>query len=77
MTRHAQTTQNNKFAISLQYLKKEVNIKETYNNFGLSDEVDILHADEHESFLQIDSLIFDGDGNTFAKKKVCNNVTNI
>ena len=43
MTRHTQITQNNKFAISLQYLKKE-----------LSDEVD---ADKHESLLQIDSMI--------------------
>ena len=49
MTRHAQITQNNKFAISLQYLKKE-----------LSDEVDFLHADKHESLLQIDSMILMG-----------------
>ena len=35
-TRHAQITQNNKFPISLQYLKKE-----------LSDEVDFLHAGKH------------------------------
>ena len=46
VARHAQITQNNKFAISLQYLKKEVN-----------DEVDFLHADKHESLLQIDSMI--------------------
>ena len=44
--KHAQITQDNKFAISLQYLKKE-----------LSDEVDFLHADQHESLLQIDSII--------------------
>ena len=42
-------TQNNKLAISLQYLKKE-----------LSDEVDFLHADNHESLLQIDSIILMG-----------------
>ena len=41
VARHAQITQNNKFAISLQYLKKEVN-----------DEVDFLDANKHESFLQ-------------------------
>ena len=35
---------------SLPYLKKEV-----------SDEVDFLHADKDESFLQIDTKIFDGD----------------
>ena len=46
MARHAQITQDNKFAISLQYLKKE-----------LSDEVDFLHADQHESLLQIDIII--------------------
>ena len=34
MARHIQITQNNKFAISLQYFKKEV-----------SNEVDFLHAD--------------------------------
>ena len=41
--------QNNKFAISLQYLKKEV-----------SDEVGSLHADKHESFLQNDTMILMG-----------------
>ena len=46
MARHAQITQNNKFAISLQYLKKE-----------LLDEVDFLHVDKHESLLQIDSIL--------------------
>ena len=56
MARHAQVTQNNKFAISLQYLKKEVR-----------DKVDFLHADKHESFLQIDTMIFDGDGQAFPK----------
>ena len=49
MARHAQITQNNKFAISLQYYKKE-----------LSNEVDLLHADKHESLLQIDSIILMG-----------------
>ena len=55
MARHAQITQNNKFPISLQYLKNE-----------LSDEVDFLHADKHESLLQIDND-FDGDGQTSPK----------
>ena len=49
VTRHSQSTQNNKFAISLQYLKKE-----------LSDEVDFLLADKHERLLQIDPLILMG-----------------
>ena len=39
----------NKFAISLQYLKKE-----------LSHEVDFLFTDKHESLLQIDSMILMG-----------------
>ena len=42
----SQITQNNKFAISLQYLKEEV-----------KDEVDFSHADKHKSLLQIDTMI--------------------
>ena len=49
MTRHAQIAQNNTFAISLQYFKKE-----------LSDEVDFLYAHMHESLLQSDSMILMG-----------------
>ena len=49
VTRHTQITQDSKFAVSLQYLKKE-----------LSDEVDFLHADKHEILLQIDSMILMG-----------------
>ena len=33
----------------------------------MSDEVDFLHAGKHESFLQIDTMIFDGDGQAFLK----------
>ena len=36
MVKHSQSSQNNKFAISLQYLKKEVR-----------DEVNFLHVDKH------------------------------
>ena len=43
---HPQITQNNKFAVFLQYLKQ-----------GVSDEVDFLHTDKHESLLQIDIVI--------------------
>ena len=42
--------------ISLQYFKKE-----------LSVEVDFLLADKHESFLQINTMVFDGDGQAFLK----------
>ena len=38
-----------KFAISLQYLKKE-----------LSDEIDFLHVDKHESLLQIETMTLIG-----------------
>ena len=57
VARLPQITQYNKFAISLQYLKKE-----------LSDKVGFLHADKHECFLQIDTMYFDGDsqGSKFA-----------
>ena len=49
MVRHTQITQNNKFAIYLQYLKKEA-----------SDKTDFSHAGKHESFLQIDTAILIG-----------------
>ena len=44
--RHAQSTQNNTFAISLQYLKE-----------NKKDEVDFLLADKRQMFLQIDAVI--------------------
>ena len=56
MSRHAHITQNNKAAISLQYVKKEV-----------TDKIDFLHVDKRESSLQIDTMIFDGDGQAFPK----------
>ena len=42
MIKHSQSTQSNKFAISLQYLKKEVR-----------KEVHFLYADEHQSFYKL------------------------
>ena len=45
MARHVEITQNSKFAISLHF-KKEV-----------SDEVDFLQANKHESLLQLDAMI--------------------
>ena len=42
MIKHSQSSQNSKFAMSLQYLRKEV-----------TDEVD-LHADERQSFVQVE-----------------------
>ena len=54
MARYTHIIQNNKVAISLQYIKKEV-----------SDEVNFSHVDENEISLQIDTMIFDGDGQIF------------
>ena len=42
--------------MSLQYLKKD-----------LSYEVDVFHAEGHGSFLQVDSIIFDGFGQACQK----------
>ena len=42
MVKHSQSSQNVKFAMSLQYLQKQVR-----------DEVDFLQADKHRSFLQV------------------------
>ena len=46
---NAQIAQNNMFAISFQYHRKE-----------MIDEVDFLHADKHESLLQIDTMTLMG-----------------
>ena len=43
MVKYRESFENRKFAMFLQYLKKEVR-----------DEVDLLHADKHQSFLQVD-----------------------
>ena len=56
MASHAQITQSSNSTISLQYFKQEV-----------SDEVDFLHADKHESFPQIDTMIFDWGGQASQK----------
>ena len=44
--RHAEIVQNNKFAMSLLHLKK-----------NMKDDVDFLPADKHERFIQIDTII--------------------
>ena len=46
IARHAHITQNNKFAIFLEHHKKEV-----------SNAVNFLHVDKHESLLQVDTMI--------------------
>ena len=45
VSRHAQSTQSNKFATSLQYLKKT-----------LKDGVDFLPADKHQRLFQVDII---------------------
>ena len=42
MVEHSQSSQNSKFEMSLQYLRKKV-----------KDEVDFLHTDKHQSFLKV------------------------
>ena len=49
--RHFQSTQNSMYAISLQYLKPQI-----------SDEVNFLHVDKHQSFLKVDTIFFHGLG---------------
>ena len=46
MAKYVHITQSNKFTISQQHLKKEV-----------SDTVVFVHADKHESLLQLDTVI--------------------
>ena len=46
IARHAQSTQNKRFTISLQYVKENV-----------KNEVDILSADKRRRFLQCDAII--------------------
>ena len=64
VARHAQISQSNKFAISLQYLTTEV-----------GDKVDFLQADKHQSwfwhfghqsFVQGDTIIVDGHDQAFS-----------
>ena len=58
--RHAQITQNNTFAISLRYPKKEV-----------CDEVDFFHTDKHENLLYIDSMILKSRTNRWNELIFC------
>ena len=43
VVKHSQSSQNRKFAMSLQYFKKDV-----------KDGIDFVYADKHQSFVQID-----------------------
>ena len=56
MARHAQSTQNNKFSVSLQDLKKEGRI-----------ELDFMRADKHQIFLQVETIKFGGHGQSCPK----------
>ena len=46
VVKHVQSTQSNKFTISLQYLKE-----------SMKDEVEFLAADKRQRFIQIDTII--------------------
>ena len=63
VTRDAQSTQSNKFAISLQYLKENV-----------KDEVEFFPADKHQRFFQIDTITLDvhsQENPNYSKQQVC------
>ena len=47
MVKHFQSSQNSKFPMSLEYVKKEVR-----------DKVDFLHADKRQSFPQVDFISY-------------------
>ena len=53
---HAQSTQNKKFALSLQYFQKNV-----------GDEVDFLYEDKCRSFLQVDSITLSDCSQAYSK----------
>ena len=56
-------------------LTKIISLLFLCNKKEVSDEVDSLHADKHESLLQIDTMILMGDGQEFPKfpkRQVCN-----
>ena len=53
MAKHSQSSQNNKFEMSVKNLKKKIKI--------------FLHADKHQSFLQGDIIITDGHDQAFLK----------
>ena len=50
MVKHSQSTQNSEFAMSLQYLKKEV-----------KDEIDFLLAGKHQSFIKVSKFQYFGN----------------
>ena len=51
IARHAQSIGSNMFVISSHYPKKE-----------RRDEADVLHADKHQTFLQVDTINLGGYG---------------
>ena len=55
MARHSQSTQRTSLVFLCNVLKKKQPLKE------VSDKAGFLHANKHESFLQINTMIFDGD----------------
>ena len=59
VARHTQSTQNNRFTISLQYLKENV-----------IDEVAFFPGDDRQSFLQIDTITLGACGQVCPKQQI-------
>ena len=56
MVKNSWSSQNSNFAISLQYLEKEIR-----------DDIDFLQIDKHQSFLEGDTIIIDGHDQASSK----------
>ena len=54
--RHVRCTQNNNFAKSLEYLRKEQKVED-----------DFLHSNKHQTFLHVDAIKFGWKGQSFPK----------
>ena len=64
VARHVQSTQSSKFAMSFQYVQK-----------SMRDEVDFVPADNHERFLQGDSItlgVHSQACSKYPKQQICN-----
>ena len=59
---HFQSTQNDMFAMSRQYFKKEIR-----------DKFDYLEEDKHQSFLQVDIIVFGGHSQPYKSTQNNNN----
>ena len=77
MVKHTQSSQNSKFAMSLQYLQKEVRYEVDFfaKRWTSKFPTSWLQHFGHQSFLQEDTIIIDGHDQAFSKYskwQVCN-----